>query len=95
MGHPTAYITTLAGKSIPAEWYIQPGPVGLFLCREFGLTGSRPQFALYPKEVLGLDLERREGALRLALPVAQVWRIRAGQRGGGRTGAALGAPDPA
>jgi hypothetical protein len=82
VGHPTAFVHTLAGKRIPAEWYIQPGPVGLILCHEFGITGLRPRFGLYPKGVLALDLYRREGAFRLALPIAQLWRIRAG----GRTG---------
>ena len=79
VGHPTAYMPTLAGKPIPAEWYIQPGPVGLFLCQEFGINGNRPQFGIYPEAVFRLDLERREGAFRLALPIAQLWRIRAGK----------------
>lgn len=78
VGHPTAYMPTLAGKPIPAEWYIQPGPVGLWLCQEFGINGNRPQFGIYPEAVFRLDLERREGAFRLALPIAQLWRVRAG-----------------
>jgi hypothetical protein len=83
VGHPTAYmptLPTLAGQTlIPAEWYIQPGPVAMFLNREFGITGRSPQFGLYPEAIFHLDLERREGAFRLALPIAQLWRIRAGK----------------
>jgi len=79
VGHPTAYMPTLAGKPIPAEWHIQPGPVGLFLCQEFGITGNRPQFGIFPETVFRLDLERREGAFRMALPIAQLWRVRAGK----------------
>jgi hypothetical protein len=79
VGHPTAYMTTLAGQPIPAEWYIQPGPVAMFLNREFGMTGASPQFGLYPEGIFRMDLERRENAFRLALPIAQLWRIRAGK----------------
>jgi hypothetical protein len=72
-------MTTLAGQPIPAEWYIQPGPVAMFLNREFGMTGASPQFGLYPEGIFRMDLERRENAFRLALPIAQLWRIRAGK----------------
>jgi len=80
VGHPTAYMPTLAGPTlIPAEWYIQPGPVAMFLNREFGITGNSPQFGIYPEAIFRMDLERRENAFRLALPIAQLWRIRAGK----------------
>ncbi len=78
VGHPISLMPTLAGKLIPAEWNIQPGPVGMFLCREFGINGVSPQSGIYPEAVFSLDLERREGAFRLALPLTQLWRIRAG-----------------
>ena len=80
VGHPTAYMPTLAGRTlIPAEWWIQPGPVAMVLNREFGIIGRSPQFGLYPEAVFRMDMERREGAFRLALPIAQLWRIRAGK----------------
>jgi len=79
VGHPISLMPTLAGKFIPAEWYIQPGSVGMFLCQEFGIKGVSPQAGIYPEAVFSLDLERREGAFRLALPLAQLWRIRAGR----------------
>jgi len=83
VGHPTAYmptLPTLAGQTlIPAEWYIQPGPVAMFLNREFGITGASPQFGIYPEGIFHMDLYRRENAFRLALPIAQLWRIRAGK----------------
>ena len=83
VGHPTAYmptLPTLAGQTlIPAEWYIQPGPVAMFLNREFGITGTSPQFGIYPEAIFHLDLERRENAFRLALPITQLWRIRSGK----------------
>jgi hypothetical protein len=54
----------------------------MFLNREFGITGRSPQFGIYPEAIFHLDLERRENAFRLALPIAQLWRIRAGKANG-------------
>ena len=78
---PTAFVQSLTGRRVPAQWHVQPGPVGLFLTEEFGVHAPHAQFALFPAGIFRLNIYQREGAFRLALPLSQIWRIRAGKRG--------------